>query len=63
MIKLDYSTVKVKDNDYQVKCSGCIEGEHDELVAEICAVLDSFEDKFPDLFMEALDNFLKRKGF
>lgn len=62
MIKLNYNTVISEDNNYIVKCSGCIEGEHDELIAEICAVLNSFEEKFPDLFMEALDNFLKSKG-
>ena len=63
MIKLKYNTVKTKDNDYEVLGSGLMEGNHDELIAEICAVLNSFEEKCPDLFMAALDNYLKTRGF
>lgn len=62
MIKLDYEAVKNTNDEYQVKCNGTYGGKRGELIMEIEAVLESFEDQMPKEFSNALEIFLSKRG-
>lgn len=50
-------------NAYNVLTKIEIEGDNDELTAEIVAILDGFENKMPLHFIAALEHFLDKRGF
>lgn len=62
MIKLDYKGFKISNEEYIVKCEGRIEGKRGEIIMEMDAVLETFEDQAPKEFSEALDIFLTKRG-
>lgn len=63
MIKLDFEAIKIDKDEFALKCKGRVEGERKNLIMEIESVLETFENQMPDEFYEALDIYLKQRGY
>lgn len=66
MIRINVNASDVKEYDHSIVCKMDVgihmEGNGRILIEELIAAFESFEEREPELWTAALDEWLKRKG-